>query len=88
MLLVNNSSVQLLFPHHGEMPPRLVCACVMGGLCVFSLVLCTTHVISLFRFNDAHSAECSLLGVYGLLGRRTLLALQLHGCQRAHSNIL
>lgn len=73
MLLVNSSSVVLLFSHPGEMAPCLICAYVIGALCVCSLVLWTTHIISLSAFNDAHSAECSLLGVYGPLGRCWLL---------------
>lgn len=73
MLLVNSSSVVLLLLHPGEMPLCLICAYVIGALCVCSLVLWTTHIISSSAFNDAHSTECSLLGVYGPLGRRGLL---------------
>lgn len=72
MLLVSSSSVVLLLLHSGEMPPCLICAYVIAALCVGSLVLWTLHIISSFVFNDAHSAECSLSGLYGLLGRRRL----------------
>lgn len=69
MLLVNSSCVVSdCFRTPGEMPPCLICAYVMGALCVCSLVLWLTHGISLSPFfNDAHSAERSLLGGYGLL---------------------
>lgn len=73
MLLVSSSSVVLLLLHPGEMPPCLICAYVMGALCACSLVVWTTHIISLSAFNDAHLAECSLLRVYGPFGRRGLL---------------
>lgn len=49
-----------------------MCIC-NGALYESSLVLWPTHVFSLSLFNDAHSAECSLLGVYGLLSRGDLL---------------
>lgn len=44
-------------------------------------------------FNDAHQTECSLLGVYGPLGRRSLLhvavsaTLKRHSCQRTHRDV-
>lgn len=68
MLLVNSSSIVALPVHPREMPPCLICAFV-----ICTLVLWTTHIIGLFAFNDAHLAECSLLGVYGLLGGGRLL---------------
>lgn len=80
MLLVNSSSIVALPVHPGEMPPCLICAFV-----ICTLVLWTTHIIGLFAFNDAHLAECSLLGVYGLLGGGGCYikaTLQLHGCQK------
>lgn len=48
-----------------------MCIC-NGALYESSLVLWPTHVFSLSLFNDAHSAECSLLGVYGLFSRGDL----------------
>ena len=73
MLLVNSSSVVLLSPHPGEMPPCLICAYVMAALCFAHLYFGQRTLLVCLLFNDAHSAECSLLGVYGSLGWRILL---------------
>lgn len=79
---LNDNPIALQLPHHREMPPCLICAYVTARLSFFSLVLWTTHVISLLSFNDAHSAEFSLKGVYGLFGWDARLLRQTHwGCQ-------
>lgn len=86
MLLVNSSSVVWLFWHPGEMPPCLICAYVMQALCVCSLVLWTTHIISFSPFLMMHTR---LIAAYwGFMVRlvdafcHIKATLQLHGCQK------
>lgn len=69
----NSSSLVLPFPHPGEMPPCLICAYVMGALCVCALVIWTTLLLVCLLFNDAHLDKRSLLGGYGPLARGRLL---------------